>query len=455
MHSVDAITEQMIRSVLAYAENRLRLDPVPLDQGSTDPAKLNAALAGLLDDEPHNADQVLGVYASMLAPAVISADSPRFLGFIPAAPTKASLLFDMLISCASIQGISWLEAAGVIAAENQVLRLIADRAGLPPSAGGCFVSGGSAANLSALAVAREVAKRRAGNAGTGAGRRWRVAVGEDAHSSVINTLRILEMDSLTVRTDDHRCTGAALREALAADGDPSSVAAVVATSGTTNAGIVDDLAGLGAVARDIGAWFHVDGAYGGAGLFAPSVRPKYDGIEQADSFSVDPHKWLFAPFDCAALIYADPPVARSVHRQHASYLDVIHDRPGEWNPTDYAYHLTRRARGVPLWFSLAVHGVRAYSEAIEAAIGLAHQTAAEIKCRDYLELIREPELGVVLFRRLGWAADQYARWADQLLADQVAFIPPTAWEGETVARFAFLHPHTSMDLVRQILDRMR
>jgi glutamate/tyrosine decarboxylase-like PLP-dependent enzyme len=455
MHSVDAITEQMIRSVLAYAENRLRLDPVPLDQGSTDPAKLNAALAGLLDDEPHNADQVLGVYASMLAPAVISADSPRFLGFIPAAPTKASLLFDMLISCASIQGISWLEAAGVIAAENQVLRLIADRAGLPPSAGGCFVSGGSAANLSALAVAREVAKRRAGNAGTGAGRRWRVAVGEDAHSSVINTLRILEMDSLTVRTDDHRCTGAALREALAADGDPSSVAAVVATSGTTNAGIVDDLAGLGAVARDIGAWFHVDGAYGGAGLFAPSVRPKYDGIEQADSFSVDPHKWLFAPFDCAALIYADPPVARSVHRQHASYLDVIHDRPGEWNPTDYAYHLTRRARGLPLWFSLAVHGVRAYSEAIEAAIGLAHQTAAEIKCRDYLELIREPELGVVLFRRLGWAADQYARWADQLLADQVAFIPPTAWEGETVARFAFLHPHTSMDLVRQILDRMR
>jgi glutamate/tyrosine decarboxylase-like PLP-dependent enzyme len=282
-----------------------------------------------------------------------------------------------------------------------------------------------------------------------------VAVGEDAHSSVINTLRILEMDSLTVRTDDHRCTGAALREALAADGDPSSVAAVVATSGTTNAGIVDDLAGLGAVARDIGAWFHVDGAYGGAGLFAPSVRPKYDGIEQADSFSVDPHKWLFAPFDCAALIYADPPVARSVHRQHASYLDVIHDRPGEWNPTDYAYHLTRRARGLPLWFSLAVHGVRAYSEAIEAAIGLAHQTAAEIKCRDYLELIREPELGVVLFRRLGWAADQYARWADKLLADQVAFIPPTAWEGETVARFAFLHPHTSMDLVRQILDRMR
>jgi glutamate/tyrosine decarboxylase-like PLP-dependent enzyme len=453
MHSVDPTTESMIRSVLAYAENRLRLDPVPLDQGSRDPAELEAALKGLLGPEPHNPDQVLGVYTSVVAPAVISADSPRFLGFIPAAPTKASLLFDMLISCASIQGISWLEAAGAIHAENQVLRLIADRAGLPAGAGGCFVSGGSAGNLSALVVAREVAKRKAGSAAS-VGRRWRIAVSEDAHSSIINTLRILEMDPLVVRASDHRLTGAALRAALAADPDPRSLAAVVATSGTTNAGIIDDLAGVAEVAREHSLWFHVDGAYGGAGLFAPSVRSRYDGIEHADSFIVDPHKWLFAPFDCAALLYRDPALARSVHKQDASYLDVIHDVPGEWNPTDYAYHLTRRARGLPLWFSLAVYGVDAYTEAIEAAIALARETAAEIRARDHLELIREPELGVVLFRRRGWDSAAYTRWAGQLLTDQVAFIPPSAWEGETVARFAFLHPHTSMGLVRQILDRM-
>jgi aromatic-L-amino-acid decarboxylase len=452
MHSVDAVTEQMIRSVLAYAENRLRLDPVPLDQGSQDPAELDAAMTGLPGDEAHNSDQVLGVYASVMAPAVISADSPRFLGFIPAAPTKASLLFDMLISCASIQGTSWLEAAGVIHAENKVLRLIADRAGMPGSAGGCFVSGGSAGNLSALAVAREVAKRKAGT--SAAGRRWRVAVGTDAHSSIISTLKILEMDALTVHADDHRVTGAALRAAIEDDGDPSSVAAVVATSGTTNAGIIDDLAGAAAVARELGAWFHVDGAYGGAGLFAPSVRHRYDGIEHADSLVVDPHKWLFAPFDCAALIYREPEVARSVHKQDASYLDVIHDQPAEWNPADYAYHLTRRARGLPLWFSLSVHGVTAYSEAIEAAIRLAAEAAAEISSRDYLTLIREPELGVVLFRRQGWAPEQYSAWAGQLLRDQVAFAPPSMWEGQMAARLAFLHPHTSMDLVREILDRM-
>ncbi len=136
MHSVDSTTEQMIRSVLAYAENRLRLDPVPLDKGSRDPARLDVALEGLLGDSGHDPDQVLGAYAATLAPAVISADSPRFLGFIPAAPTKAALLFDMLVSCASIQGISWLEAAGAIHAENQVLRLIADRAGMPAGPAG-------------------------------------------------------------------------------------------------------------------------------------------------------------------------------------------------------------------------------------------------------------------------------------------------------------------------------
>jgi glutamate/tyrosine decarboxylase-like PLP-dependent enzyme len=441
----------MIRSVLAYAENRLRLDPVPLDRGGNDPAAFDAVFGSLLGRQPNNPDQVLGIYTSTIAPSVISADSPRFLGFIPAAPTKAALLFDMLVSCASIQGISWLEAAGAVHAENQVLRIIADQAGLPESAGGCFVSGGSAGNMSSLVVARETAKRKAGEAA--AGRRWRVVVGSDAHSSIVNTLMILEMDALVVRTDDHRLTGDAVRTAIEQDGDVASLAAVVATSGTTNAGIVDDLAGVGAVAREHGLWFHVDGAYGGSAVFAPSVRDKYQGLEHADSFILDPHKWLFAPFDCAALLYRDPALARAVHTQDASYLDVIHDKPNEWNPTDYAYHLTRRARGLPLWFSFAVHGIDAYSEAIEAAIQLARDTAQEIKRRPHLELIREPDLGVVLFRRQGWKSADYVRWADALHEDQVAFIPPSAWEGETVGRFAFLHPHTSMDLVREILDR--
>lgn len=445
MHEVDETTEQMVRSVLAYAENRLRMNPVPLDQGLLSADELYGRLDGLIRETPRHPDEVLGVYSSVIAPSVISADSPRFLGFIPAAPTKASLLFDMLVSCASIQGISWLEASGAIAAENTVLRLIADEAGLPSSAGGCFVSGGSAGNLSALATARETAKKR------GATGRLRVVMGSDAHSSIVSTLGLLEMDALVVDTPDHRLTAEAVGAAVPAD--VTDIAAVVCTSGTTNAGIIDDLAGVGALASDRGWWFHVDGAYGGSGIFAPSLRPKYHGIEQADSFILDPHKWLFTPFDCCALLYRDPQLARATHTQDASYLDVIHTGDEEWNPSDYAYHLTRRARGLPLWFSLAVNGIEAYRQAIEVAAELARQTADLIRDESHLELIREPDLGVVLFRRLGWQPADYDEWAKRLHEEQIAFIPPTKWEGETVGRFAFLHPDTSLELVRTVLAR--
>lgn len=451
MHTYD---ENLADMVFAYMRERLQLDPVPLDHpGVKD--KLDRTLDGLLGADGNDPADVLALYADHLAPAVISCDSPRFLSFIPAAPTKAALLFDMVVSSASLQGISWLEAAGAVAAENQVLRLIADLAGLPEGAGGCFVSGGSAGNLSALVVARDTGARRRLAEGYVPSGPWRVAVSDQAHSSIGNTLRIMGVDALVVPTADHRLTGAAVRAALAADPDPRSVVGVVATAGTTNAGIVDDLAGVGAVADAYDLWFHVDGAYGGAGLFAPSVRAKYDGIERADSFVVDPHKWLFAPFDCAALVYRQPALARGVHTQDASYLDVLHtDAAEEWNPTDYAYHLTRRARGLPLWFSLAVHGTDAYRDAIEAALTLARDTARLIRETPHLELIREPELSAVLFRRRGWSAEDYHAWSQRLLAGQIGFVTPTGWEGETVARFAFLHPGTTPEMVREMLDTM-
>lgn len=310
------------------------------------------------------------------------------------------------------------------------------------TAGGCFVSGGSAANLSALVVARDTAGLP--NA--------KIAVSDQAHSSISNTLRIIGVEALVVPSEDHRLTGEALRCALEGQ---ENVIGVVATSGTTNAGIIDDLKGVAEVARERDLWFHVDGAYGGAGLFAPSVRHRYEGIEHADSFVVDPHKWLFAPFDCAALIYRDPRLARAVHTQDASYLDVLHTDGGEWNPTDYAYHLTRRARGLPLWFSLAVNGTDAYTEAVERGLTLARESAELIRQSDHLELIRDPELSAVLFRRRGWTSHDYYAWSERLLAGQVGFVTPTGWEGETVARFAFLHPGTTIEIVEEIVATMR
>ncbi len=447
MHQYDG---ELVDLVFKYMRDRLQYDPVPLDHPG-DGEVLRGALDGLLNERGNDPAQVLKLYDHELSRAVISCDSPRYLSFVPCAPTKAALLFDMIVSCASLQGISWLEAAGAIAAENQVLRLIADRAGLPKTAGGVFVSGGSAANLSALVVARDTARRRLG---AGPGARLRIAVSDQTHSSVTNTLNIIGVEKLLVRTENHRLTGAALRAALEADPDPSSVIGVVATAGTTNAGIVDDLAGIAEVAEEYRLWFHVDGAYGGAGLFAPTVRAKYAGVERADSFVVDPHKWLFAPFDCAALLYREPRLAKAVHTQDASYLDVLHVEGEEWNPTDYAYHLTRRARGLPLWFSLAVHGVGAYTEAIETGLRLARETAELIRADERLELVRDPELSAVVFRRRGWAAEDYHAWSRRLLADQTGFVTPTGWEGETVARFAFLHPGTTLEMVREILATM-
>jgi glutamate/tyrosine decarboxylase-like PLP-dependent enzyme len=185
------------------------------------------------------------------------------------------------------------------------------------------------------------------------------------------------------------------------------------------------------------------------------MRSAFAGIERADSLVVDPHKWLFAPFDCAALIYRHPNLARAVHTQDASYLDVLHtDAPDEWNPSDYAYHLTRRARGLALWFSLAVNGTDAYQSAVEVVLDLARQTARRIEETLYLELVRQPELSVVLYRRRGWTAADYDDWSAKLLADQVAFVAPSKWEDETVARLAFLHPDTTMDIVEEILASM-
>jgi aromatic-L-amino-acid/L-tryptophan decarboxylase len=450
MHRYDA---KMVDLVFDYMRERLQYDPVPLDHPG-DGERLGQALDGLLNARGNDPAAVLKLYDHELSRAVISADSPRYLSFIPCAPTKAALLFDMVVSCASLQGISWLEAAGAIAAENQVLRLLSDRAGLPETAGGCFVSGGSAGNLSALVVARDTARHRLGLA---PGARMRIAVSDQTHSSVTNTLNIIGVEKLVVPTEGHRLTGAALEAALAADGSGIPVIGVVGTAGTTNAGIIDDLAGIAEVARARELWFHVDGAYGGAGLFAPSVRERYDGIEHADSFVVDPHKWLFAPFDCAALIYRRPWLAKGVHTQDASYLDVLHTGDDEaWNPTDYAYHLTRRARGLPLWFSLAVHGTDAYTEAVEAGLTLARDTAELIRGEHpELELVRDPVLSSVLFRRRGWSAEDYYAWSSRLLADQTGFVTPTGWEGEVVARFAFLHPGTTMAMVREILDTMR
>jgi L-2,4-diaminobutyrate decarboxylase len=448
MHEYDAETEALARAILEHVQARIA-NPVPLDK-SVPPEVLDERAGRTITEGGLGADQALRIWSEVLAPATISIDHPAFLAFIPGAPTKASILFDLAISASSTYAGTWLEGGGAVWAENQALRWIADLAGLPEGAGGCFVSGGTNGNLSALVAARHTAADRRG----GRPDRSAIACADTAHSSVASAASVMDVDVLRVETGENgRFTGDALAATISAE-DADRLFAVVGSAGSTNAGVVDDLSGLADVCADLGVWLHVDGAYGGAALAAPSVRSLFRGVERADSFIVDPHKWLFAPFDACALLYRDPALARVAHNQQASYLESLNQR-GEWNPSDYAHHLTRRARGLPLWFSLATSGTDAYREAVETVLSLAREAAEEIRSTPGLELVLEPDLTVLLFRRGGWSGDDYEKWWKKLLDDQIAFVQPTTWRGEKVARLCFVNPRTTVEHVRAILATMR
>ena len=454
MHSHDRATEELTEAVIRYAVDRMRLDPPPLDHPSS-PQELRDAAGPTITSAGIGGIEALRVFEDVLAPACISVDHPRFLSFVPAAPTEASILFDLVVGASSVYAGSWLEGAGAVHAENEALRWIADLAGLPETAGGVFVSGGTAGNLSALIAARWRWRHRA--EGRHDRTRGLMIASAGAHSSIVQAARAMDADVVAVPADERgRMVGDALRAVVDAldDLDRERLFAVVATSGTTNVGVIDDLAGTAAVAADLDTWFHVDGAYGGAALAAPSVRHLFDGIERADSFIVDPHKWLFAPFDSCALLYRDPAVARAAHTQHAEYLDVLHaddasDEP--WNPSDYAHHLSRRARGLPLWFSLATHGTDAYTDAVETTLDTTRTAARLIEDCPVTELLLEPELSIVLFRRVGWTPEQYQAWSDAELAAGRCFVVPTTWQGEVVLRLCIVNPRTTGDDIASIL----
>ncbi len=305
MHAYSEEDDRIARTVVEYCLERLAQD-VPLDR-PLNPAELEALAGGTVSAEGIGRDEALRLWAEVIGPACLSVDHKRYLSFIPNAPTKAACYFDMLVAASNVYSGSWLEGSGAVYAENQALRWIADLAGLPPEAGGTFVQGGTVGNLSALVAAREYAlNRRRGSRPA----RWSVVVTAETHSSVKHAVQVvMDADVIEVPGDERgRLTGAAVQRVV--DNLPERVRdgifAVVATAGTTNLGVVDDIAGIAEVARAQRWWLHVDAAYGGAGLAAPSVRHLFDGVEHADSFIVDPHKWLFAPFDACALLYRDP-----------------------------------------------------------------------------------------------------------------------------------------------------
>ena len=433
MHRLDrSLAGAMVDAALA----RMEASPPPLGT----PLPPDELWEGAITAEGLGAERAVALLRDTVLPATTAIDHPRYLAFIPSSPAPAAVLADLLVSAFSVYGGSWLESAGAVHAENEALGWLASLAGLPEGAGGCFVQGGTNGNLSALHAARSWA-RQDGRVAT------HVAVSEEVHSSVRSMVRLMDAD--VVEVPGRRLTGEALATVLeGAEG----VFAVVATAGTTNIGQIDDLAGVAGVCAERRLWLHVDGAYGLGALCSPRARERLAGIERADSFIVDPHKWLFAPFDSCALVYRDPALGRAAHRQRAGYLDALYDDDAAFNPSDYGVHLTRRPRGLPFWFALAVHGTDAFAAAVDRTLEVTREGAEEIRARPGLELLVEPELTVLAFRKVGWEQEDYARWAAGLRASGTAFVLPSTLDGEPIARLAIVNPRTTIQDLRLVLD---
>lgn len=455
MHKLDIDTVEMTLDVMKYAVNRITNTRPDLGSPKKE-EELKELVGNTITAEGIGSEKAFGLFRDILVKATVPIDHPRHLAFVPAAPTRAAVLFDLVTSASSIHGAYWMEGAGGIFCENVAIKWLISLTGMPEGAFGVFTSGGTAANLSAMVTAREQWRKKNGHDY----QKGVILTSSGAHSSIKAMAKVIDVDVHLVETED-LMSAELLQDKInsLAEEERDRVFAVVATGGTTNAGIIDDLAGIAQVCEAEELWFHVDAAYGGGALVAESVRSMFNGIERADSVTIDPHKWLFSPYDCGAILYKNPELAKEAHEQEGSYLEIIKD-PGAhgFNPADYQIQLTRRLRGLPLWFSLATHGTKKYEWAVERGISLAKIAGKMIDERENMELVRAPSLSIVLFRRLGWSEEDYKSWTYKNHREGIALVTPTRWKAgnsvETVVRFCFINPDTTEDDIKVILDTM-
>lgn len=450
MHTIDMDLVEMTLDVMKYTIDRI--SNVTPELGAPKKEEDLLRIVGeTITPEGIGGENAFQLFRDVLVKATVPIDHPRHLAFVPAAPTRAAIMFDLVTSASSIHGAYWMEGAGGIFCENQAMKWLVSLTKLPEGAFGVFTSGGTAANLSALVTAREEWREQKPDY---AKERALLLTSTGAHSSIKSMAKVMDADVILVESGEEHLAGKDLKEAIdgLSDHDRNRLFAVVATGGTTNAGIIDDLQGIADVCEDEKVWLHVDCAYGGGALAANSVRHLFNGIEKADSITIDPHKWLFSPYDCGAVIYKNLELAKKAHSQKGAYLEIFKDEGAQgFNPADYQIQLTRRLRGMPLWFSLAMHGTNKYKEAIERGIELAKIAAEKVKQNDNLELIRPASLSVVLFKRNGWTAEDYCDWTYRNHNSGFALVTPSLWKDESVIRFCFINPDTTEKDIDEIL----
>src|SRR3954447_22258333 len=366
---------------------------------------LRRRLLGPASDDPRPWDELLDqLEHDVLAPMSRLAH-PRYFAFIPASSTFAGALGDLIAAALDIDVGSWMSAAGPSQLELVVLDWFKSWIGYPPEAEGILVSGGSAANITALACARESL--------VGAGSDRAVAyVGDQTHSSVARAARLIGFppDQLRVLPtgDEHRLplgarAGARVRLGALAGGVDADRRAglqpliVAANAGTTNTGAVDPLHALADFCHEQGLWLRVDAAYGGFASLSERGRRDLAGIERADSVTLDPHKWLYQPIECGSVLVRDGWRLKEAFTISPDYLADY--KSDEVNFADLGLQLTRGARALKIWLSINHFGLDAFRKAVDRAIDLAQAAEQRISESEALELMSPASLGIVCFRR--------------------------------------------------------
>jgi aromatic-L-amino-acid decarboxylase len=391
---------------------------------------------------------------------------PRFFAFVPSPSNYVSVLADALAAAHNVFAGTWLESSGPAMLELVVVDWLREWCGLPAGAGGLFVSGGSEANLHALAVARHVAL----------GDRIRGAVAyasDQTHTAVDRAFRVLGFAPEQLRRlpadERFRLPLDTLARAVADDRAAGRRPfCVVANAGTVNTGAVDPLAALADFSRAEELWLHADAAYGGAAVLCERGRAALAGIGRVDSLALDPHKWLFQPYEIGCVLVREAGWMRETFHVLPEYLRDVERAAGEVNFADYGIQLTRSFRALKLWMSIQIFGLRAFREAVESGIANAERAEALLRERPCWEVVTPAELGILTFRwvsspegenagvegRGDLAEKVNARLPAAALADGFTLVSSTVVRGRTVIRFCPINPRTTEGDMRASLDRL-
>ncbi|MBI5838396.1 MAG: hypothetical protein HZB25_14245 [Candidatus Eisenbacteria bacterium] len=443
---------------------------------SVTPRELDALFDEPLPEGPAPLADVVREAIAKLEPHVTALGHPRFFAFVNPGTNAASPPAELLAAAYNQNLGAWRNSPAGTHLEKRVMRWLAEIVGLPPGAGGILVSGGTMASQAALGAALRARApwdvRRLGlQAGPGP---LTVYASEEVHRCVVKSAGLLGLGEEHVRltpVDRHfRADVRAMRDFLTRDRKAGAVPlAIIGSAGTVNSGAVDPLDALADLAAEEGLWFHVDGAYGGLAALAPSAQPLLAGMERADSIAIDPHKWLFVPYEAGACLLRDPELLRKAYGGAASYMREDKDAlAAEGERTDlfeYGPQLSRGFRALKVWMSLKTYGRRAYADAIEEHCRLARLLDEKIRQHPNFELCSEAQLSISCFRWLppGPRPDPdtldriQERLALALERSGEAFMSGTRLAGRSVLRTCILSFRTresDLDALLESLDRL-